>query len=81
MKQNYLKRKLLFLKNKIFTYIYERHEFIIGDLHRKITQGQKCTQKGKKTNMILKFNTTTCTSFIIEAMCLRNPVVPRNTVE
>jgi len=31
--------------------------------------------------MILKFNKTTCTGFIIETTCLRNPVVPWNTVE
>jgi hypothetical protein len=59
----------------------EKREFIIGDLYWKLTQGQICTQKGKKTNMILKFNKTTCITFIIEAMSLRNPVVPQNTVE
>jgi hypothetical protein len=59
IKHNYLKRKILFSKNKIFTYIYEKQEFII-DLHWKCTVGQICTQKGRETNMILKFIEETC---------------------
>jgi hypothetical protein len=32
IKQNYLKHKHLFLKNKIFKFFYEKQELIIGDL-------------------------------------------------